>query len=72
MSSDAAMLSDDDRPIVPRSDLIGHDRHGGTNGNGHVNGAGDQDTPMSEDEDGDMPLVRSYSLIRVIYLILNG
>ena len=57
MSSDIAMFSDDDRPIVPKSNLIGHDRHARTNGNGHVNGAGDQGTPMSEDEDGDTPLV---------------
>jgi len=70
MSSDAAVLSDDDRPIVPKSHLIGHGTHTSNNGNGYVNGAGDQDI-LSEDEDADMPLVCVNSLIRVAYQILN-
>lgn len=71
MSSDNAMLSDDDRPIVPKSHLMGHGTHTPNNGNGYVNGAGDQDTSMSEDEDAGMPLVCVNSLIRVAYQILN-
>jgi hypothetical protein len=71
MSSDAAMLSDDDRPIVSKSHLMGHGTHTPNNGNGYVNGAGDQDISMSEDEDAGMPLVCVNSLIRVAYQILN-
>jgi hypothetical protein len=67
MSNDAAMLSDDDKPLIPRSDFIGHDSHAPINGNGHVNGARDQDALMSEDEDDEMPLVRTVSLIRVTH-----
>ena len=54
------MLSDDDRPIVAKSNLIGHDDSIPIHVNGHVNGAGDQDASMSEDEDEDVPLVRSF------------
>jgi hypothetical protein len=71
MSSDNVMLSDDDRPIVSKSDLIGHGTHTQNNGNGYVNGTGDQDTSMSEDEDADMPLVCVNSSIRVACQILN-
>ena len=59
------MLSEDDRPLVPVPDLIGHDTKVSISINGHVNGKGDQDTSMSEDEDEELPLVRSDSLIRV-------
>jgi hypothetical protein len=63
MSSDTDMLSDDDKPLVPKSDLMGHDSNVTTHVNGHVNGTGDQEAFMSEDED--MPLVCSSSLLRV-------
>jgi hypothetical protein len=67
MSSDAAMLSDDDMPLVPKK---GHDSHLSINGNGHINGTGDQDTSMSEDDKDDMPSVRSVLLLRVAYTII--
>ena len=66
MSSDADMFSDD---LVPNSDLIGHDTRAQINGNSHANGAGDQDTSMSEDEDADMPLVCS-NLLNVTHQTL--
>lgn len=50
---------DDDRPLVAKSDLIGYDDHVPINVNGHVDSSGDQESRMSEDEDDDMPLVRS-------------
>lgn len=67
MSSDAAMFSDDDRPFVAKSDLIGHDDNVPINVNGHVNGAGQQEAYMSEDEDDDMPLVCPIFLSAAVY-----
>lgn len=57
MSSDVAMLSDDDMPLVAKSDLIGHDDDVPINVNGHVNGSGDQESYISESDDDDLPLV---------------
>lgn len=55
------MFSDDDTPIVAKSDLIGHDSGVPIAVNGHVNGSGQQEAYMSEDDDeDDMPLVSSY------------
>ena len=55
MSSDSAMLSDDDRPLVPSSALTSSSSHVATKENGHANGDA-EDHSMSED---DMPLVRT-------------
>ncbi len=55
MSSDASMLSDDDRPLRAKPGPS----H--TNGNGHIgmNGNGGADRSSSLSDDDEIPLVRS-------------
>jgi hypothetical protein len=70
MSDDFAMLSDDDddKPLVVKSDLIGHDSNVPINVNGHVDSAGDQESLLSEDDD-DMPLVRLICTHRMVHTV---
>lgn len=59
---------DDDKPLVAKSDLIGHDGNVPINVNGHVDSSGDQDSFMSEDDEDNMPLVCSLSTYETVYV----